>query len=37
MEQVVPGDIDIDADGPILDSIYYKDIRAGQSPGHINK
>jgi len=26
MEQVVPGDIDIDADGPILDSIYYKDI-----------
>jgi hypothetical protein len=26
MEQVVPGDIDLDADGPILDSIYYKDI-----------
>ena len=26
MEQVVPGDIDMDADGPILDSIYYKDI-----------
>ncbi len=26
MEQVVPGDTDLDADGPILDSIYYKDI-----------
>ncbi|MBM3710410.1 MAG: hypothetical protein FJW61_08330, partial [Actinobacteria bacterium] len=26
MEQVVPGDTDMDADGPILDSIYYKDI-----------
>lgn len=26
MEQVVPGDTDLDADGPILDSIYYKNI-----------
>jgi len=26
MEQVVPGDTDMEADGPILDSIYYKDI-----------
>jgi len=26
MEQVVPGDTDPYADGPILDSIYYKDI-----------
>lgn len=26
MEQVVPGDTDLDADGPILDAIYYKDI-----------
>ncbi|MGM0366482.1 MAG: hypothetical protein ACQEP5_08100 [Actinomycetota bacterium] len=26
MEQVVPGDTDFSADGPILDAIYYKDI-----------
>lgn len=26
MEQVVPGDTDLSADGPILDAIYYKDI-----------
>ncbi|MBC8389417.1 MAG: hypothetical protein H8E13_15430 [Actinobacteria bacterium] len=26
MEQIVPGDTDLDADGPILDAIYYKDI-----------
>ena len=26
MEQIVPGDKDLDADGPILDAIYYKDI-----------
>lgn len=26
MEQVVPGDTDLNADGPILDAIYYKDI-----------
>jgi len=26
MEQVVPGDIDLNADGPILDAIYYKDV-----------
>lgn len=26
MEQVVPGDTDLNADGPILDAIYYKDM-----------
>ena len=26
MEQIVPGDTDLNADGPILDAIYYKDI-----------
>jgi len=26
MEQIVPGDTDLDADGPILDAIYYKNI-----------
>lgn len=26
MEQVVPGDTDLEADGPILDAIYYKNI-----------
>ncbi len=26
MEQIVPGDIDLSVDGPILDAIYYKDI-----------
>ncbi len=26
MEQIVPGDTDLNADGPILDAIYYKNI-----------
>ena len=26
MEQIVPGDTDLNADGPILDAIYYKDM-----------